>query len=137
MYGVCGNGRRPLGLVACGLLPQHTERETVLQTATRSVNNVKSRTMIRSSWIFLFREARRERRKLKFITPIPVRSVIRTRKFQIGNLLLMGEIFGNWIIRISLLNRQVSDELCCDFEIVCHLIPTSHLHHKFLGRKVA
>ena len=37
----CGNGRRPLGLVACGLLPQHTERGTVLQTATRSVNNVK------------------------------------------------------------------------------------------------
>ena len=41
MYYVCGNGRRPLGLVACGLLPQHTERETVLQTATRSVYNVK------------------------------------------------------------------------------------------------
>ena len=30
-------GRRPLGLAACGLLPQHTEMGTVLQTATRSV----------------------------------------------------------------------------------------------------
>ena len=41
MYYVCGNGRRPLGLAACGLLPQHTERGTVLQTAARSVHNVK------------------------------------------------------------------------------------------------
>ena len=76
MYDVCGNGRRPLGLVACGLLPQHTERGTVLQTATRSVNNVKFYNhKIKLHFLLDRRNDKGGADGLKFITPVRARSV--------------------------------------------------------------
>ena len=147
MYDVCGNGRRPLGLVACGLLPQHTERGTVLQTATRSV--LQCKVLQPQNQVAFFSWMQRERMgrwiKVYHACSCPVCyharrywpgcwvgrfnwSVICTRKFEIGNLLLMGEIFGNWVIPF----RCYTVRSLMNYAVILKLYVISSLYHTYI-----